>query len=467
MTKNNLIKNIVLILLYAILALIVILHHEIWEDEAQAWLVVRDLSLSGIFFHVRTEGHPLLWYILLTPFAKLHLPVLSMQIINWFFITLGAGLFLFKAPFNTLCKISVLSSSAFLYWYSAFARSYCLIPLLIFAIAIFYKKQKEHPYIYVILLTLLAHTHVVMLGFCAALTLIFMIKVLKDKKRKDYIIPIVVAILGLLACAGYVYGSQNENLIVKQNMPVFSWHKVIDVYGNTVFNVYGYANKFFISVFSIFLLFTACVLFFKSKKLLFIFLTNTIFIFSIFIFVWNSLPQRAYLILIIPVFCLWIVYNEIKSQKLKIVLNILMSITFLISLPNAWDMIKQDYKYPFSEGRNAAEFIKKNIPPDAFIVSNYPITTTPISAYLPKEKWKFFYTGYNDFYTYTIWTKNILPQNTPVPLIDLLLKHKEVYVLMSYENFYTDIEPIYSSNPNSMVFTERYKIYKFPVVIYK
>ena len=154
---NKKLVNIVLLIIYAIVTLIITCHHEIWGDEAQAWLVVRDLDFWGIIRHVRTEGHPLLWYFVLFPLAKLHLPVISMQILNWILVVAGAGLFVWKAPFSNFCKISVLCSSGFLYWFPALARSYCLIPLLLFSIAILYKKQKEHPYLYAILLVLLAN----------------------------------------------------------------------------------------------------------------------------------------------------------------------------------------------------------------------------------------------------------------------------------------------------------------------
>ena len=58
------------------------MHHEIWRDEAQVWLVVRDLNLFGIIDHVRIEGHPLLWYFIVMLPAKLKLPVFSMQVLS-------------------------------------------------------------------------------------------------------------------------------------------------------------------------------------------------------------------------------------------------------------------------------------------------------------------------------------------------------------------------------------------------
>src|SRR5579871_6286134 len=41
-------------------------YHEKWADEAQAWLIARDLNLKTIWFHeLRYEGSPGLWHTIL------------------------------------------------------------------------------------------------------------------------------------------------------------------------------------------------------------------------------------------------------------------------------------------------------------------------------------------------------------------------------------------------------------------
>jgi hypothetical protein len=41
-------------------------YHEKWADEAQAWLIARDLSLWRIFsYELRYEGSPGLWHLIL------------------------------------------------------------------------------------------------------------------------------------------------------------------------------------------------------------------------------------------------------------------------------------------------------------------------------------------------------------------------------------------------------------------
>lgn len=456
MDKSKL-KNLIFIFLYALFTLIVLLHHEIWADEAQVWLVVRDLNLFEIIEHVRTEGHPLLWYFLVLPFSKLNLSIFSMQILSWLIMSTAAGFFLHKTPFNTFCKISILCSSAFLYWFSVISRSYCLIPLLVFVLAWLYKKQKEHPYLYTITLIFLANTHIIMFGFCFALLVLFMFENIIEDKNKKAIIPFSLTAISLASIVVYLFGSKKENVIVQTFTPDFSINGLLDVYSKIVFNLFGYTNIFVNILLFCFLISAIIFLFKKDKKIFFVCLTNLIYQGLIFIFVWSILPQRAFCLLLVCVFCLWVVCES----KTKNIISFSIALIFLLTIPEGIKLITKDFKYPFSDGKNTAEFIKKNIPEDAFILSNYPITTTPVSAYLPKDKWKFYYKGYDDFYTYTIWNKPIPLSFTPVPLAEAMKKHETVYVIMSAGAFYEDVKPIYASKNNILTNQERFNIYEF------
>ena len=115
--------------------------------------------------------------------------------------------------------------------------------------------------------------------------------------------------------------------------------------------------------------------------------------------------------------------------------------------------------YSFSDGKNTADFIKNTIPKNAIIVSNYPITTTSISAYLPKNI-KFYYDGYEDFYTFTEWNKTFPDISTPVPINKILKKYKTIYIILSAGNYFEDLKPIYASKNNVITLQEKFYIYK-------
>ena len=70
-TIENRKKSILFLLsLLAILInFILMLTHEAWRDEAQAWLISRDLSPLEMIKQMSYEGHPILWYFILAPFS--------------------------------------------------------------------------------------------------------------------------------------------------------------------------------------------------------------------------------------------------------------------------------------------------------------------------------------------------------------------------------------------------------------
>ena len=51
--------NIIITLIYAIVTFIItVFFHEKWRDEAQAWLIAKDLDIIGIIKQMSFEGHP-------------------------------------------------------------------------------------------------------------------------------------------------------------------------------------------------------------------------------------------------------------------------------------------------------------------------------------------------------------------------------------------------------------------------
>ena len=89
------------------------------------------------------------------------------------------------SPFNGFAKFAVITSAGFLYFFPVIARSYSIIPLLVFALAVLYPKAKEKPFLYAILLVILANTHVIMFAFCALLAVFFFLdNVLKNSENE-------------------------------------------------------------------------------------------------------------------------------------------------------------------------------------------------------------------------------------------------------------------------------------------
>src|SRR5581483_1229912 len=87
----------VLSLWFAIVAFI-LPYHEKWADEAQAWLIARDLPLRTIWFHeLRYEGSPGLWHTILWIAQHwFHAPYGALGYIGLAGASAGAALLIFK-----------------------------------------------------------------------------------------------------------------------------------------------------------------------------------------------------------------------------------------------------------------------------------------------------------------------------------------------------------------------------------
>lgn len=146
---------------YALVIAVLVVRHEPWFDEAQAWLLARDSSLGELLTQrLRYEGHPALWYLLLFVPAKLGLPYASVQVIAGIAAVAGAYVLARRSPFPLPVKALLLFSFVIGYQYAVVARSYALVPLLLFLLAHLYPRKTERIGTFTVLLVLLANVSV-------------------------------------------------------------------------------------------------------------------------------------------------------------------------------------------------------------------------------------------------------------------------------------------------------------------
>jgi hypothetical protein len=159
--------------LFAAIAAFVVAHHEPWRDEADAWLVVRDIDFAHLFDWSRHAGTPLLWYGFVAPLARAGLPYASQQWLHLGVAIAAVAIFVAYAPLSRLTKVLASFSYFFAYEYSIIVRSYALTILLIFAAAALWPRRAERPIGLAVVLALLCNTNaqgfVVAGAFAAAL----------------------------------------------------------------------------------------------------------------------------------------------------------------------------------------------------------------------------------------------------------------------------------------------------------
>lgn len=159
--RARLLARVLTFCTYSVVVATVATRHERWFDEAQAWLLARDASLWHLLStQLRYEGHPGLWHLLLVGPAKLGLPYATITVISVTIAIIGAAVLVRRGPFPLLLTPALLFSFVIGYQYAVVARSYVLFPLLLWLLAITWRRHLTAPWPFVIVLSLLANVTV-------------------------------------------------------------------------------------------------------------------------------------------------------------------------------------------------------------------------------------------------------------------------------------------------------------------
>ncbi|MGI8743733.1 MAG: hypothetical protein ACR2NN_14385 [Bryobacteraceae bacterium] len=132
-------------------------HHEQWADEAHAWLLARDVDLAGLWTRLlHYEGSPGLWHTLLHLAIRLGVPYRGEDVISGLLGFSAAWLVMKRAPFPTIVRLLLPFTYFLCYQYVVVARSYSLLPVLLFACALIYHRSEQRLMLFTVFLSLMA-----------------------------------------------------------------------------------------------------------------------------------------------------------------------------------------------------------------------------------------------------------------------------------------------------------------------
>jgi len=135
-----------------------IAHHVPWADEAQSWLLARDLSLAAIYGkYLHYEGTPGLWYLFLWFLVRLHVGYSLMHWIAGAVAAAGTWVFLRYSPFPQILRATLPFTFYLAYQYAVIARSYIAVPLCVFLAATLLRNPLRHLMALAVVLGLLAN----------------------------------------------------------------------------------------------------------------------------------------------------------------------------------------------------------------------------------------------------------------------------------------------------------------------
>jgi len=409
--------NYFLLVVFATLSIIGIVHHPMWLDEVNCWLMVKSShSLKELFQSNHYQGYLSLWEFLLYGLSRFTGNIFYVQVLNITISILAAYLFLRYAPFSLIIKICILFSYFFLFEYTLISRSYALTWLFLMVFCILFTRKKRNYPVIVFALIIIANTHLLSLVTSIPLfiiTLCFM--------RKDMPNPRTIIGLGFLFIAGIAISL--FNMMPPENATIFQTKESYFSFDHTFkalsffvkglypipdFTSFHFWNSNFIVVhikwlsilLTVVILLIPCLIFHeKYFILLFFYIANWGIVLSLFalrITVGTRYMGYCFMILLVS---LWLNTDERFSRKpffapkwLPAVINV----TRFVFKPFLWSILSIQllsgiYTYsvtlytPFSEGKNAADFIKNNLPLHSKIIV-FPTPSGPsISTYLNRE----------------------------------------------------------------------------------
>lgn len=477
MNKSKTIKfaAIPALIAYSAFLLLVVLNHEYWFDEAQAWNIARDNDLGGIISMMKYEGHPPLWHFILKIFISLGCSWRALGLISWGISTLAAAVVIFALPIKPYFKIAMLLSNGMLYVNSAVSRVYCLINLFLVLLAWIYPHRKRLPVLFGVLVALLANTHISMCGLVGIIGIYMLVDYFKDFKinsAKQNILNtlgLAIAGAGVVVLIIPLLGSLNTNSFVVEN--VYTASDVIKDYLSALSeNIQCACSNNLPAILGILLSVAGQALFFailfflwKSRRA---FISLLVFAASYFIIngvIWYTMPNRgAVFILVVAVIAVMFRKEEQKDasaeeqsqtssavlEKLKAALAkserlmpVLCSCLLALSIPSGVKYAVDDLRGEFSPQKSAAEFIRENIPEDALLVS-YSDNRSVIAAYLPERE--LYSLEYNSFYTYCSHKVTDEPFDNE-KFLKLCAEHSEIYYVSSVQSAPRGMETVYEN----------------------
>lgn len=430
--------------------------HELWRDEANVWLMAKELSPTQLFREIRYQGHPCLWYLLIMPFAKLGFPFKIMSIVSFLIMVVGAVFFIFKAPFHIITKLVCLFSPVFSYFYPVVARNYCLIALLLILLAYYYPKRNERPWLYGLMLGLLVQADTIALATAGLISLMWLWEGISQSIRNRQLAPLFnkakglwIPLASLLLWIVEFRNVSDSPEYQFRRLEVSEFLQEIRNFSYGILTRMTGQGQVFDTILIVLLLTVGILISIKLKSLWpMIVMTGTFLfqaVFSILVYqlhIWHYIAIGFALI-----WFFWLGnrkdqgkevaskmnrYLNLSCRILSEVILLLLSVTMFLrwNAPEESSSLKNALFGVYSDGVNAAAYIRENVDSEELILSTNVSESSTVQAYLGKD-YTFYYAGSGEKATYADYAEE---QKKTISYEKLITWVKDTFP--ERENFY-------------------------------
>ncbi len=340
---------------YVVALLVAVAHHEPWADEAQAWLVARDLPFwKMIFNEMHYEVSPGLWHALLWVAQHVfHAPYSAMNWIGAVLAAGGAALLIFCSPFPRPVRYLMSSSYYIAYQYAVIARPYVMLLLFGGLAAIFYRRRAPIPLATAIALLCGGSLHGAILAAAITLGAAWHVIVRHDwpvgPSRARYLIAGAIVGIGGMMVVVIARPAPDTGGEVLSLFSIAHFKTFTDLVSNTTAEpwVIGACLLLALTIFAIR----------SAEPIVFVAGVGGLFAFEWLVY---ALPHHLGAIVVAMVVCLWIAWPQENRWDPDLVVTSLVLVAMLaiqtVWAASAW---RHDYVAPYSGSKDAAIYLKQ------------------------------------------------------------------------------------------------------------
>lgn len=384
-------------------AVTVSVFHEPWFDEIQAWQIARTATWHDLFFEVpHSECHPILWHLILRPFAMAGLPFEpAIKTVNIAVTGTACGLILFGTRLPRFVRLLLPFTFMIFYQTAVVNRCYCLLFLGFTVLGILRPERDSKPLPYVITMAFMCLTHIMGVMMCGLICVIWVTEIVRghaaDKNSgnilKDRRVP-PLAVLFVLAVAVIIAvfpSTENTNFDSDTALPSFG--RVIALSGNFISLPFdatfcptlrtagtGLYLLFFVLINAFMVVFCR-----KKRCTAEYFVPYLVFsYFYAFVWSWEHMMQVYYYFLVY-IFIAFAGENyetakellgKLHDERLKKGFTAVAAVLFLLMPASAAASSASEIKRTYFDARPVAEFIKDNGLEDLRIFSMWKVGTS-------------------------------------------------------------------------------------------
>ena len=425
------ILEILLPIIFVSIGLFAAFNHALWRDEMQGWLVAwQSDNLIDLWKNNAPSGHPVLWSVLIYFSKNITGTPLSMQLMHWFLGSSAIFIFWKFSPFNLITK-ALFTFGYFPFWeYFFICRHYVIAELIIFAFCSTYHLKKKTYLPFSIFIGFLANTQALSwsLAFAIGVTLIFdwffnpnQREVYMKNKNWIYDLTSSFAIsLSLLSFGAFSLLQVRDSVkLLPSFIDIRHFLRVIgQIFGGYVLIIPDSSRFIDLGVCALItiILLVSTISFIRFYRPSLIFFSSGItflFLFNYFLFLGDGSRHYGYYFLLI-ISSVWLSLSNKDNQTVlssqqnfftkgnSLYFPNLLTICLAIHMVVGVHMVFNDFRLPYSSGKETAQYIQTKGWQDFPIFATRDVEVATVSGYLDRE---FYLPELKGFGSYAQWSK--------------------------------------------------------------